>query len=317
MTTSGSTVYSMTRDNIIRAAMRKLGILGQGQQPTAQDISDASQALNLMIKGWVAKGMNLWTMREGVLFLAAAQQHFKLGLTSTDYVCDADDLVETSVSVAALTGALTITVASATGITSGYQIGIAVSPTSIIWTTVNGAPVGNVVTLAAALTADASAGCPVYVFPTTKIPRPLDIPDARRRQYSSNTDIPILTNNREQYFALPTKNAVGAINQYYYDPQLNNGVVYLWPTTNDVRDQFRFTYHRPIFNFDTIANTQDFPDEWCVALVFNLAVELAPEYGIDPSDKLLLEATDTKNALMGFDTDVSIFIQPSISFRRA
>jgi hypothetical protein len=64
----------------------------------------------------------------------------------------------TTLSVAGVATDLTVTLSSVTGITSGDVIGIQLDSGAAHWTTVNGAPVGNVVTLTVALPSNATIG---------------------------------------------------------------------------------------------------------------------------------------------------------------
>ena len=47
--TSGTTTFSITRDDIIKAALRKIGVVAQGETPTTDQITEAAFALNLMV----------------------------------------------------------------------------------------------------------------------------------------------------------------------------------------------------------------------------------------------------------------------------
>ena len=60
MATSGTTDFSSSRDTIIKGALRKVGALAQGQTPTTNDVNDAAEALNNLVKAWMADGMPLW-----------------------------------------------------------------------------------------------------------------------------------------------------------------------------------------------------------------------------------------------------------------
>ena len=55
-----STTFSVSRDDIIAAALRKQGYLAKGQNPTPEDYADMSFALNIIIKSWVKGGIPLW-----------------------------------------------------------------------------------------------------------------------------------------------------------------------------------------------------------------------------------------------------------------
>lgn len=64
MATSGSTNYSYNRDQIITAALRKLGVVAQGESPSTVQKNEASEALNLMTKAFISEGMPLWKIDE-------------------------------------------------------------------------------------------------------------------------------------------------------------------------------------------------------------------------------------------------------------
>lgn len=60
MATSGTTLYTYTRDQIINAALRKLVVLGEGVSANATQLSTGMEALNLLILQLQALGMPLW-----------------------------------------------------------------------------------------------------------------------------------------------------------------------------------------------------------------------------------------------------------------
>jgi hypothetical protein len=64
MATSGVAFYQLTRDQILTAAIRKLGVLAEGQTPSAQNLSDAQVALNSTIAEFRSVGMPLWARNE-------------------------------------------------------------------------------------------------------------------------------------------------------------------------------------------------------------------------------------------------------------
>jgi hypothetical protein len=60
MATSGSSNFTETRDSIITRALRICGALGQGETASTTEITEASQAMNDIIKALQADGMQLW-----------------------------------------------------------------------------------------------------------------------------------------------------------------------------------------------------------------------------------------------------------------
>lgn len=64
MTTSSTYTFQMTRDTLITAALRKLGVLAEGQTPSAQNLADGQEAVNGAIAQLRAVGMPLWARSE-------------------------------------------------------------------------------------------------------------------------------------------------------------------------------------------------------------------------------------------------------------
>lgn len=63
MATSGSTDFSVTRDDIISRALRLIGAIAQGESPTTEQLNEAAIALNGLVKAWQADGMPLWALK--------------------------------------------------------------------------------------------------------------------------------------------------------------------------------------------------------------------------------------------------------------
>lgn len=111
--------------------------------------------------------------------------------------------------------------------------------------------------------------------------RPLRIESMRFVQ-SNGTEAPrMIPMAREDYFALPRKDANGTSTQFYYDRQRDTGVLYIWPVLSVISnpaEAIRFTYLRPFFDFDTAENNPDIPQEWFEAIIAGLGARLARTY---------------------------------------
>lgn len=308
MARSGSYDYSRTRDQIIFGAMRLCGMKDAGQTPAAEDLADAAETLEMMVKAWQGQGLHLWKQKEATLFVQPGTRSYTLGPSGDNAT---QSYTETTLAADAVATDATISVTSATGISDTYYIGIVLDSGTIQWTTVSGAPSGTDVTIADALTGDASSGNAVYVY-ASKIQRPLRVLSIRREN-SSGTEIELELVSRDEYFELPNKTTRGVPTQAYYDPQLDIGRLYFWVIPESVDYKFNITYLEPIQDFDEAANEPDFPAEWLEALKYGLAVRLAPEYGLDiPSRQWLkAEAEQYYNAVAMWDNEPeSYFFEP-------
>lgn len=75
--------YTQTRDDIIKRALRILGVLAQGETPTADQTTEAAIALNGLVKAWQADGMPLWAIKTYSMSLSTGKKEYKIGETQT------------------------------------------------------------------------------------------------------------------------------------------------------------------------------------------------------------------------------------------
>jgi len=222
--TSGTTTFSVTRDDIIKGALRKIGVVAQGELPTADQTTEAAFALNLMVKAWEADGMPLWALRTTPIPLVSGKTTYTVG------------------------------------------------------------PVGDVIT-----------------------DKPLKVLQAWNRS-TSNIDIPMRLLTKQEYNILGNKSTSGKPIQLYYEPRLTDGVVSLFPTpaaADVLESTIYIVYQRPYEDFNIATDAPDFPQEWYDAVLYGLAVRLAPEYGVPIDQRQVLgrEAADIKAAAMSFGTE--------------
>jgi hypothetical protein len=103
---------------------------------------------------------------------------------------------------------------------------------------------------------------------------------------------------------------------YTFAPGISSGTITVWPTP-DATAAAEYTliavYQRRFDGFFGASDTPDFPNYWTDALIYGLAVRLAPEYGVPLQDRQLLlkEAEMYKKMASDYgDEDGSIFFQP-------
>ena len=308
MATSGSYDFALDRDGLVGEAYRYVGATAIGETPTDDELTDGGRVLNLMLKGWQTRGIALWLNQKVTLFPDYNTEIFSLGSTGGN-ACATSDAVKTEIKTAGEEDDSTIEVDSITGMASGDYIGIELDDGTLQWTTINGAPSGNTVTLTTALTDDCAVDNHVYSY-TTKIQRPLEIIEARREDATGN-EVPLLQYSRNEYMDLADKSNSGTITQFYYDPQLDNGLFHVWPTSGDVQNIIRMTIKKPIMDFDASADNGEFPPEWADAVVLNLAVRISIKMGM-PVDSNLKELAETTFFLAStYDNEkTSTYFQP-------
>lgn len=202
MATSNTTIFELSRDSIISAALRKIGALAAGQTASTEDLSNGQQALNALVSEFQTFGMPLWKRTQ-----------YNLTLTAS---------------------------------TASYTIGI-----------------GQTVNTAF----------------------PLRVLSAVIRE-SGGSAQEVLQLDREAFNLLNTT-STGKPVQFTYQSLVNSGVLKLWPIP-DSAYVLEITYTKPVDGYTSASETPDFPQEWQNALIYGLAVLLAPEYGVPINDRSIL-----------------------------
>lgn len=291
MTTSGSINFAMTRDDIIRGALKKLGAFDASDSIPADEVQDAAFALNACIKELMAEGeVGLWVRSIITLFIQQGQESYTIGSGSSDHATTSYS--ETTVSTAASSGSTTVVVESATGIVAGYYIGVQVDDGSIHWTTVASVS-STTITLTDALDDDAAVDNNVYIY-QTKAPffqRPIEA--FRRDDSDIDTTVDILAYH--DYVTLSQKTNSGAPDLVSWQPNLTTGTLRVWPTgggegSPSQTNKIVLTVDRTIEDMDVTSDNPDFPIEWGNVLIWLLAADLAPDYGLGLQDRMYLRA---------------------------
>ena len=301
-----TTSYNPVRDTVIKRALRMVGGYASSSNPRAEQINDATEVLNMMLKEWQMDGF-LWLREFATLFLNKGQRSYNL-TSATGFSHCATSYVQTNTSAAAILGAGSVTLVSATGITTGDYIGVEDNNGLIEWSTVTIA--GLVATLSVNLTAAVASGNVVYAHTAgTQIARPTRIFSAVRKLYdvvsANGSEVPIYIVSRTDYENLPNKTTQGKIINIYYDPQLVTGEALVWPTADSARDKLVLTIDRPVNDILTDTATFDFPQEAMTALSYCLALELEPEYPLDANSfqKLKIQADGHKQKLLNYNRE--------------
>ena len=315
MATSNSRDFSLNRVNLIKRAFHLLNVYDLSDSIGSEDTDYASDMLNSMVKQWQIEGIHLWNRVEATLFTAYQTSSYSLS-TSGTHATKAYNY--TQLNGAHSSGVTTLTVDSTASMTVGDNIGIELTAGTRQWTTIATIPSSTSLTISAATTGAASDNGTIFAY-TTKIDRPLQILSARVQDRTADTELPLLIESHAGYFDIPDKTLNSQPTLYYYDKQLGSGVFYLWPRPDNVDYIVNFTMYEQLEDLDSGTNTFDFPQEWTLALTFNLAVLLAFPYGkYAEMDKLIPLALELKQALQMWDTDSeSIQLIPSHGGSRA
>ena len=83
MTTSASTNYEADRNAIIKGALRIVGAIGQGDTPTSDQYTESAEALNQMVKAFMADGMPVWAITTTSFALVDGTSRYRIGTGQT------------------------------------------------------------------------------------------------------------------------------------------------------------------------------------------------------------------------------------------
>ncbi|MDP6801110.1 MAG: hypothetical protein QF744_14975 [SAR202 cluster bacterium] len=313
MATSGSVDFAVTRTQIVNQALEKIGAIAQGETPSAEDSVSAVLTLNALVKVWQAEGIKIWTRRVAYLFTSKSQGRYTLGPNSSDHAAEFADAVFTTLSADAASGASSISVTSSTGMATADYIGVVLDDGTIDWDTISAIP--GAVTLTGTLSGAAASGNAVFSY-TTKIARPLQVLDAQRTN-TSNQDTPMIMVPKETYERIPNKTETGKTNQVFYQPEIPDGFIHLWPEPEDSSDRMRLTCIFPIEDFDDTSNNPDLPQEWILPLIWNLAEDLLPNYAVPQADaRMVIAGAEKYKAIVEmYDQEPdSIQFQPNMRY---
>lgn len=301
MTTSGTIAWNPVLERIIQKALLNVGAIDENEAAGSPAYYDALESLNGLVKLAEATGIHVWTESEGIMFPQVDTARYVFGTGGDVKATDANEWLELVTDAAAAAGASTILVADDDGVSDGDNIGIVLTSGVIQWTTVNGAPAANVITLDDTLDEAVDDGAIVITY-TTTLSRPLRIPRTRLltlqpAQALNYLETPMTVLSRQEYMDLPQKRTQGTPTQFFYTPQRETGELYIWPVPSITQWAVRFTYYRSLQDFLIPTNTADFPQEWVLPLIWNLSKELMTGYGVPDATAQRITAMADQYAL--------------------
>lgn len=299
MAVSNSKNYSITRADIIEAALRKIGVYDQGEAVTGSETSAADIALNLMVKEWTARGADIWLRDEITLFLQPNQKSYALGTDNATA-----SYVETTLSAAEASGQTVISVTSSAGMTAADIVGIKMDDNTIHWTTIVSVDSAIQITITVATDDDAASGNKVYAY-TTTAGRPTKLMSVYRRD-TNDIDVVLELIGEDEYRSQSNKGSSGPPVECWYQPTMTAGTLYVWPVDGGSSvDKLVMSAQYYPDDFDTASNNPEFPIEWGNTLVWGLAAELASEYGIEEREqgRLWKVAEFKLSELLSYDTE--------------
>lgn len=306
-----TTSFSITRNELIKSSLRAAGKIGLTQTPTSELYSVASEALNIMIKQWMAKGVTLWKIQEVVVTLVPSVNKYPLGPTAgylssipvltggTGYNGSSTLTFSAPVAFSGFTG---VTATGTLILASGVVVGVTITNPG------SGYQPGFPTVTLGAPGSGATFGTPVLVGKTVQ--RPLRVLDQgnyiRNLATSPNyLDTPITLLGRNEYEMYGSKFSLGVVNSIFYDPQLGNGQLYVYTNVaSDIQRELHLFCQLPFEDMDQAATAPDFPQEWFAPLKWGLTRDLIIELGADETTERRVEKRYAEVMGEGFNNSV-------------
>ena len=315
MATSGSVNLSATATDIITEAMEQLGVLSEGESPSANALTANNRTLNYLVKALQADGLNLFALKRSYLFLTENTNEFTLSSVGAHWT---DTYYSTQVAVAAVSTDGSVEVDDDSNMSHGDYIGIQCDDGTMHWTTINGAPAANVVTLTDALDADVAVDAYVFTY-TTKAERPMKLYEVTTLD-TSGGEIPVtMVKSPTEYIWLPNKTSDGRVNTVWWLPTRNSGILRVWPETDNVTTVLKIWHQRTLEDIDTVATDEvDYPQEWFLPLAFMLAKSLLGKYNPPAEIKNIIigQANEWRGTVYSWDAEDGFNLQPETEMNR-
>ncbi len=143
----------------------------------------------------------------------------------------------------------------------------------------------------------------------------LEVPESiitANRRNTDNIDNLLIPMTIEDYNAISTKSQTGTPCRYYYEREKDNGLFKLDYIPSDITDTIILDYRRRIES-PTLTGNIDMPEVAYRMVKYNLAIDLAPEYGKTPDAVLMGLALQSRRKLSRHYPEISsteMYFQP-------
>ncbi len=139
----------------------------------------------------------------------------------------------------------------------------------------------------------------------------LDSTFTRNNTTAPNVDFSLAIINNDEYSSIPVKTVTGPYPQYlYYDRNYPLGKLYFWPVPIAALELHLSTW-KPLTNVTALTTTIQLPPGYARLLTFNLAVEIAPQFGVEALPSVQKIAAKSKENLRRVNAQNDVMSLPS------
>jgi hypothetical protein len=268
--------------DIITGALKDIGALAAGENPTSDAAQDALDMINIIVDQWSNENMMVFNVQEIIWNVVPGQVQYTIGPnhTTANFIG------------AQYTGSITSNVLTVTAITTGavvvnqYLSGSGITDGTKIVATLTGAG-GNVNEVGTYLL-DTTYASPVSSqVIQAYYSKPLNINSAYVRIATSQSGSPVLNGGIDYpiaILALENYNSIGLKTLsgpwpkgLYFNANEDSGNVFLWP--NPSQGEIHMFAETLFRNYDSLYDDATLPQGYTAALRWCLAERLLPMYG--------------------------------------
>ena len=319
-----ATALSLTRNEMVQAALRKIGVLAVGETAGASEITYGSEVLNIILKNldaapwfkwcmksdpWIktlSSGVPLYTLDASVMWIerAVVSELEAESLDETAFTTHANwdvtgDIVDSggNATYTHSTGVGTLTqvsgdmatapvsnrsylfnyTVSSAGTAMNPQVTTSFAANAVSLKTSDATHEQHIISAASAsdfvISATSSAAAGNFV-----------LDDVSLKQLA-RPEHPIELITVGEYASIVDKNRKGEFPQFaFMTNDLSTPKLYVWPVP-DQSLAIKMWVRRKIDLLDSSSDTFDLPEEWYRPVVYLLALDLAPEYGVTLAER--------------------------------
>lgn len=291
MATTGTSTFNLDMNDLLEEAFERCG----AQLRTGYDFRTARRSLNILTIEWANRGLNLWTIEQGVIPMVTGQATYPLPVDTIDLM---DTVIrqnngttnQIDINISRISESTYMTIPNK--LTQGRPIQMwvnrqsgAENATSV---TLNGGISSTDTTITVSSTAGLASSGFIKIGSET-----ISYPNVNGNQ--------LINCARGQNNTTAAAHLTGAAITVQNLPSVN-----VWPTPNAPGDQYTFVYYRMrrIQDAGSGVYTQDIPFRFIPAMVAGLAYHLSVKLpGVDPSRIPMLKADYEQQYQLAADED--------------
>ena len=282
MATGTTSDFLMTRDDLVSAALRKITRLKGSESPSAVILTNAVEALNVIIRQEDLKNTrqskDLWAMTESHLILVANQVTYS---SSDGLETNIRDIDSASYRDA-----------------NGDDVPVKIIAKAQYEAIQNKNDTGDVQKIY--LTEDRLLSSRVmHIWPA--------VASAGTTSEVTGTDALNYSCIMGHESANLNKPITGSDYSLYWRQTGSSGSAWVTGTDYSNGKILRYSYKKPLFDFDSATDNPDMPSGWNKFLIFQLASDLGPEHGIDLETQKIIDfrAKEARQELFGSTVEVT------------